>query len=178
MMRKLTAVGLALAAVLLSGAEGCESSGDSGKGGKPYQTAGGPVRLPEPKPDHQPTPLGKTPGPVAGDPDPHDCHDYSLFATWAPAKEFVKIDWEIGTDGPDFPLERSGGSWSRSRRWCGDAMVTLSVKWTDISKHAIQKRGQGGKVTATILVDGHPMGKNSAKQGPWEVFAYINPNEL
>lgn len=152
MMRKWTVVGLALAAVLLSGAEGCQ--GADGASGKPtpYRTAGGPVRLPQPQPDHG---AGgpKTPAPRNADPAPHDQHTYAIFVSWTPASEFVEIDWE--PDGPFRPKQVSGGKFSRSGRVSGNVRVSVQAEWTSISRNNIMRRSSLGSITCVVVYDGH-----------------------
>jgi hypothetical protein len=95
----MTVVALGVITVLLlAGAEGCPAEGNGSGNGKPNP---GPTRLvtphqgppPNPNPDHG----ANTPGPVAGDPNPHrDERAWIIFIAWSPGKESVTIEWEVG----------------------------------------------------------------------------------
>jgi hypothetical protein len=125
MRRKLASVALALVTlVALSGAEGCQDQGGQ-------RGAGPPPRVPEPNPDTKARPPG-TPNPQNADPAPGDKeHEYTVWATWVPAKNVVKIDWTIGTDnGPAFDyIERGGGKFSKNgkKRDSADTEVWIEV---------------------------------------------------
>lgn len=123
-MKKITIIAFVVILALLSGAEGCDDAG----GGSPRRTLGptvNPPPVPRPQPDH-----GATPNPKNGDPAPHDpVHNYTIWATWTPAANFVEIDWVIGTDdGPALGgLQRSGGHFSKSGQARRSGTVYIEV---------------------------------------------------
>lgn len=153
--RWITAGALVLALLSTSA---CGSTGGSGNG-KPNP---GPTRLvtprqgpaPNPNPDHGPPIRNKTPGPVAGDPNPHDKREYVIFVAWTPAKEFAEIDGRIGQAETIRRFEKSGGTYSKTgSTWAGQRIV-VTAAWTELSYRRLGNQGTIGQITCAIDVDG------------------------
>jgi hypothetical protein len=163
--RKLTAVALALTAVLLSGAafKGCEpgeaGTVDDGSGAQPEPQ---PVPVPNPMPDTKPTwisPAAKTPGPVAGDPTAHQVK-YHIIATCAPAAEYVRIEWLAGSKDDTIDERRCGGGFSKQGSiWPGE-LVKITSSWTEVSYRSLDKLGIAGSITVSIDFDGRQACRN------------------
>lgn len=124
----------ALTVTLSAGAEGCRETGkggtvDDGTGAQPEPQR---IPVPRPNPDHGPA-QPATPGPVAGDPNPHvDERNWIIFWAWSPANEFVDIEWNVGASG-ERSRERRGGTYSRSGVGRKGDRYSIDAEWTEIS---------------------------------------------
>lgn len=156
MRRAVTFVAVLIFMMGAEGPSGCEGGGSGNGGANPgatrHVTPRQPINPPRPNPDHGP----KTPAPIAGDPKPEDHRTYVLEATWTPAKEFVKIQWGVGSKGPIIPREFGGGRWGEVVVINGKQTASLEVSWTGTSWDRIQDKGT--HITCKILVNGKQYG--------------------
>lgn len=151
---------LCITLLLLSGAEGCQS-GD----GDLAQQEPKPIDVPRPNPDTRPDLPRKTPGPIAGDPNPHDRKIYTLIVAWHPTSDFVSIDWKVGSSGALFSREHRGGEWSETVEINGKAVpASISADWTQSSWDSIKRRKVTSFISCKILVNNQIRGPSAAKE--------------
>lgn len=151
---------LCITLLLLSGAEGCQS-GD----GDLAQQEPKPIDVPRPNPDTRPDLPRKTPGPIAGDPNPHDRKIYTLIVAWHPTSDFVSIDWKVGSSGALFSREHRGGEWSETVEINGKAVnAHINAKFTQSSWDGIKKRKVSSFLSCKILVNGKVYGPRAARE--------------
>lgn len=124
----------------------------------PYETAGGPVRLPNPNPDHQPTPLGQgpqTPGPIAADPIPEeDKRKIVITVKCSPMADYISIDWTAGPYSNHVSEKRCSTPYVKDQTLVRNMRVTLSANWTEPSYRNLRRIGVRGTIHLTITVNG------------------------
>ena len=130
---------------------GCDPE-RGGSGGKPETLAPHTQPVPKPNPDTKPLPK-RTPQPIAGDPQAGSEHTYALAVTWAPAAEFVRIEWTVGSKADDVP-ERSRGNWYKAGSVYAPADIDVQAQWTEISYRSLGNKNNTGQIVCIISIDG------------------------